>query len=194
MRKRNQATAAVALALAAGLAGCGNQVDQTGPSKPEPKVELQTLSADEVFALVKKKQGKVVVMDCWSTYCGPCMKEFHGLVDLHKKYGDKVACISVSLDFSGIGEPEDSREAVLAFLKEKKATFDNVLSTTPDQEFYQAIQQHFHLAEAPPGVPVILVLDKEGKLASRWDTNVGGEGEFSYAKSVEPVVEKLLRP
>jgi thiol-disulfide isomerase/thioredoxin len=181
------------------VAGCGTsagenkegQIDKTA----EKKVELKTLNADQLFAQVKSQTGKVVVVDCWSTWCEPCKKEFPGLLKLQEKYGNQVACISVCLDFSGVGKPEETVDDVMKFLKEQNATIMNVLSSTPDEEFFQAVKKEFKLDDAPAGVPIILILDKDGKLARRWDTtNLGGEGSFSYAKSVDPVVEKLVKP
>jgi thiol-disulfide isomerase/thioredoxin len=191
------------------VAGCGTTardgVDgKEGPKAKaaekkvtEKKVELKTMSADHLFAYAKNQSGKVVVVDCWTTYCDPCMKEFPGLLRLQEKYGDKVVCISVSLNFSGADgtKPEDDKEAVMEFLTKQNATIMNVLSSTPDETFFQAVKNEFKLDEAPAGVPIILVLDQDGKLARRWDTtNLGGEGEFSYAKNVDPVVEKLVKP
>jgi thiol-disulfide isomerase/thioredoxin len=159
------------------------------------KVELKTLAADEVFTTIKQKTGQVVVVDCWSTYCDPCKKEFPGLLKLQEKHGDKVFCMSVCLDFAGgAAKPEDGREEALKFLEEQKASILNVLSSTADEQFFKAVQREFKLPDAPAGVPVILVFDRDGKLAKRWDTtNIAEEKEFSYAKSVEPVVEKLVK-
>src|SRR5436309_15246765 len=178
------------------LAGCGTQAGETktealpgGPErKTTEKVELKTLSAEEVFGLIKQQTGKVVVVDCWSTYCEPCMKEFPGLLKLQERFGDRVACISVSLNFSGgTAKVEDERADVLKFLREQKSTIDNVLSSTADEDFFKAVKGTFKLADAPSRVPLVLVFDKEGTPAKHWTSN------FTYAKNVEPEVEKLLK-
>jgi thiol-disulfide isomerase/thioredoxin len=176
------------------VAGCGTQAGETktetSPGAPdrkaEKKVELKTLSAEETFALIKKKAGKVVIVDCWSTYCEPCMKEFPGLLKLQEKYGDRVACISVSLNFNS-GKVEDERPAVLEFLEKQKATIDNVLSSTADEDFFKALKAAYKLTEVSSTVPLVLLLDKEGKVAGHWSS------KFTYAKNVEPEVEKLLK-
>ena len=63
----------------------------------QSKVTVKILDYEGIMDLVKQHKGKVVVMDAWSTFCEPCIKEFPGLVKLHKQYGpDKVACISLS--------------------------------------------------------------------------------------------------
>ncbi len=178
------------------LAGCGTHGgERPSEDKATKKVELKTLTAQQVFAQVKKQAGKVVVVDCWSTYCEPCKKEFPGLLKLQEKYGDKMAAISVCLNFAGVGKPEDDRDEAMKFLEEQKATIENVLSATPDEEFFQAVKKEFELPAAPAGVPIILIFDKAGKLVKRWDTTtLSGEGLFSYEKSVDPIIQKLVKP
>src|SRR5579885_2331113 len=55
------------------------------PAASDVAVEIKDF--DGIQSLIASKRGKVVVMDCWSTWCDPCVKEFPGLVALHKKYG-----------------------------------------------------------------------------------------------------------
>ena len=191
MRHRRSWISLLGLAI---LAGCGSQAGETKTEAigapvgkaAEKKVALKTLSADEVLALIEKKAGKVVVVDCWSTYCEPCMEEFPGLLKLQEKYGDRVACISVSLNFSG-GKVEDERPAVMEFLEKQKSTIDNVLSSTADDDFFKTLKAAYKLTEVPSTVPLVLLFDKEGKVAGHWSS------KFTYAKNVEPEVEKLLK-
>jgi thiol-disulfide isomerase/thioredoxin len=43
-------------------------------------------------------KGKVVIVDFWATWCAPCRKGIPDLIDLQKKYKDKLAVIGISLD------------------------------------------------------------------------------------------------
>ena len=106
------------------------------------------------------------------------MQEFPKLVELHKKYGpDKVACISLSFDYEGIGKPEDVQDDVLEFLKKQNATFDNVLCSEESDELYKKLK----LAS----IPAVYIFDREGKPAKRFT------GEEAYAELPE-LVEKLV--
>lgn len=90
-------TAVRALLCSAVLLSCGLTVSAVaGDEKPAPQpstaaaVELQPGTWKDITALVAKHQGKIVVVDVWSTSCAPCMQEFPGLVRLHKSYPEQV--------------------------------------------------------------------------------------------------------
>jgi len=141
-------------------------------------VHLSILSFDEIQKLIAGKRGKVVVMDAWSTSCPPCMKDFHNLVELHKQYGpDELACISLSFDYEGIGQPADVRAGVLKFLKSEGATFDNVMSNEESDALYRKFKLN--------SVPAIFVYDRSGKLRKRF------EDAGSY-EQVRPLVAELV--
>jgi len=143
------------------------------------EVKLVVKNVEEIQALVASKKGKVVVLDAWSTSCPPCMTAFPGLVALHKKYGpEKLACISLCADYTGLGKPEESMELPLEFLKEQKATFDNILSAEPDETLYKKMQFG--------SVPCIFVYDADGKLVKKFAV------ETTYDK-VEEVVKPLIK-
>jgi len=144
------------------------------------QVELQVLGWDGLKDLIASKRGKVVVMDCWSTSCRPCVEEFPKLVAMHNKYSrDDLACISLSFDNEGLDPIEEVRPPVLNFLSRQQAKFDNVLSTLDSDALYKKLQI--------PAVPAALVYDRDGKLAKKFTG-----AKVDYAE-VEQVVQKLLR-
>ncbi len=197
------------------LAGCGNdaetptdssqppqtaspasgddQLSAPGSSVPDQptadqQVTVQLASWSEVEKMATSHPGKVVVVDLWSTWCPPCVKEFPNLVALHEKYPDQVACISVNLNYTGGPDesPESHQETVLKFLEQQNATFANVICNEADEQVYTKID----LA----GVPAIYVYDKQGQLHKRFDNDsaeYGDEG-FTYQQHVIPLVEQLM--
>ncbi len=149
-------------------------------------VSLKIVDYDGILQLIDRQRGKVVVMDAWSTSCPPCMKEFHNLVELHKKYGpEKVACISLSFDYEGLGTPEEQQDRVLKFLRKQGATFDNLLSNEESDVLYRK----FKLA----AVPAVFVYDRAGQLRKRFDNeqSKGPETAFSYEEVGQLVAELL---
>lgn len=147
------------------------------------QVTLHTLDDQGVRALVESKQGKVVVMDVWSTSCPPCVAEFPSLVKLSRKYPERLACISLSLDYEGVGQPDDPevKEPVLEFLRQQQATFDNVLSSVESEEMLKRL--------GVPAPPAVFVYDEQGELRKTFDDS-DGEG-FTY-EQVEAFVRELL--
>ncbi len=152
---------------------------------PNGLVSLNVLDYSGLQRLIAAKRGKVVVVDVWSTSCPPCVKSFPDLVALHQKIGpDKLACISVSLDYEGLGTPDRVAPAVLDFLKKQQATFDNVLAS--EESF--AMLSKLGLS-APPGV---FVYDQSGKLREKF-TEAGGGDKPPIYQRVGELVEQLLK-
>jgi len=61
------------------------QESVTTTAQPAPAWKLKDLDGHEVTAAQFK--GKVVVLDFWATWCGPCIGEIPSYVELQKKYG-----------------------------------------------------------------------------------------------------------
>jgi thiol-disulfide isomerase/thioredoxin len=47
---------------------------------------------------LKQYRGKIVVLNFWATWCVPCREEMPLLIDLQKRYGDRVQVIAASAD------------------------------------------------------------------------------------------------
>jgi thiol-disulfide isomerase/thioredoxin len=153
--------------------------DPAAPSgKAEPAISLQAVKYPELQQAIQAQRGRVVVLDVWATWCGPCKKEFPHLVELHQRYGkDGIVCMSVSLD-----EPKQ-KEAVLAFLKSQKAAFPNYLLDEGEAGWDKLDLK---------GIPVVMVYDRTGKQARKF-TNDDPDHQFTYA-DVEKFVQDLIRP
>jgi thiol-disulfide isomerase/thioredoxin len=137
------------------FAGC----DSPAPSPRAVEVPLTIGSTDEFNALLKKNEGKVVLVDFWSTSCVPCIQAFPHTVELDHKYRERgLATIAVSLD-----DPE-SAPVVKNFLQAQGSiTFDNLLSR---DGMSSKSMEAFDLNAA---VPHYRLYDRTGKLAYSWD-------------------------
>ena len=180
------------LSLSAIAGGCEDRATSDippgagGEKQPTTAVAVQVLSWDETQALVAQHKGKVVVIDVWSTWCEPCVREFPNLVKLAETFGDRATCISFNVDYDGsaANPPESYREPVLKFLTAQHANFQNVISSDPNEDFFNRIKLG--------GPPAVFVYDRAGKLVRRFDNSVPKQPEFTYEKDVVPLLEGLL--
>ncbi|HEV3136316.1 MAG TPA: TlpA disulfide reductase family protein, partial [Pirellulales bacterium] len=156
------------------------------PVQSPGDVQLSIVSFEDIHDRIAQNRGRVVVMDAWSTSCPPCMKEFHNLVELHKKYGpERVACISLSFDYEGLGKPEEQQDRVLQFLRQQGATFENLMSNEESDVLYRK----FKLA----AVPAVFVYDRAGQLRKRFDNEQAkSKAEAFTYEQVKQLVAKLL--
>ncbi len=139
------------------------------------------------MAEVKKHEGKVVVLDYWSTSCPPCVKEFPGLVALADKHGDSVVCLSLAIEYDGFGKPEECLPPVQAFLE--KAGAQRVVNFVASEEA-DAIYEKLDLAS----VPAVAVWKPDGSLAMRYDDDMAARTlgrPFTYA-DIDVTVRSIL--
>ena len=67
---------------------------------------------------IQRLKGRVVVIDFWATWCGPCVAEMPRLKELYKKYHDRgVEFIGVNLDRP---DPEGGLDELKKFVEEKE--------------------------------------------------------------------------
>src|SRR5204863_9720194 len=67
-----------------------------------PDFELQDLSGKTVR--LSDYKGKVVVLNFWATWCGPCRAEIPDLITLQSRYGPKgMVVLGLSMDAEGAG-------------------------------------------------------------------------------------------
>jgi len=127
-----------------------------------PNPPLAAVAHAGLMAAVARHKGKVVVLDCWSTSCPPCVKEFPRLVALQERYRDQVVCMSVSLDFEGLDPVDMLVPTVLRFLQEVKAGgVVNLIATEEADTMYKKLQLD--------SVPAVYVWKADGTLARRFD-------------------------
>ena len=121
-------------------------------------VELVTIDAKGVGALVKNDSGKLRLINVWATWCGPCVAELPELVTMNRMYrGRPFEFVTISID-----EPEKKGEA-LELLKKKHVAATNYLFNSDDKDaLANALDKQW---EGP--VPYTLLVAPGGKIIYR---------------------------
>jgi thiol-disulfide isomerase/thioredoxin len=100
-----------------------NPITSSGPTTTSPVVlptvpenvlnaDLKSVSGDPIR--LANYSGKVLVVNLWATWCGPCRNEIPELVRLHKEYREKgVEMVGLSTE-----NPEASEESVKKFVQD----------------------------------------------------------------------------
>ncbi|QDU09928.1 TlpA family protein disulfide reductase [Gimesia aquarii] len=155
----------------------------------EDGITAEIASWGQLQEFIAKQKGKIVVVDLWSTWCEPCLREFPHLVELQKKYPEKIVCVSFNMNYDGSknSPPESNREELMEFFTEQKADIVNIISSTPDEELYESI----NLA----AIPAAYVYSPDGKLKKRFDneTLAYGQEGFTYNKHIVPLIDEMLQ-
>ena len=83
------------------LSGCNNSAPPKKPPQPaSPEVSITTASWEQIQKnIAEKHRGKIVVVDVWSVWCEPCMKELPELASLQAKHPDDLACLTLTIKF-----------------------------------------------------------------------------------------------
>lgn len=152
-------------ALASGLPEVGQEA---------PDFEIELLNG-ETFRL-SEQRGKVVLINIWASWCGPCVAEMPDIDQLAKDYADRLVVIGVNC-----GEDE---QTVADFVSENGYTYN----FAADPEYY--ISGSLYPSR---GIPYTIVVDAEGMI-TQLHTG-GGAGMYEVLEGyVLEAMASYVRP
>jgi thiol-disulfide isomerase/thioredoxin len=132
----------------------------------KPEIKFKAVDGNEVD--LSKMKGKVVLIDFWATWCGPCMMELPNVLNVYKKYHDK------GFEIIGISFDKDI-ESLRRVTKERGMTW-------PQYFDGRVWDNRFGVYYGINAIPAMWLVDKDGKVV---DTG-------AYGPDLGDKVEKLL--
>jgi cytochrome c biogenesis protein CcmG/thiol:disulfide interchange protein DsbE len=152
-------TALIIVLLVVGLmnSGASTTIDdalESGARPPAPDLTLPVLVSGAGLppagqdASLSDLKGKVVLLNLWASWCGPCKEEAPVLEDIWQRYGDRGVTV-LGIDIQDLSS--DAR----AFIKEYGLTYPSLRDGTDDSKS----------ALEATGVPETFLIDRKGRIA-----------------------------
>ncbi len=171
------------LLLLFGAGMMGNQWLQTMPEANAAQARAASSNPQRPpFALpdmtgvsrhIKTWDGKVLVINFWATWCGPCLREIPAFIELQKKYAAK------GVQFVGVAF--DDLEAIEGFIATSKIKFNYPILVGEDEAMTIAAIYGNTIG----ALPYTVIIDRTGKIIH------GQIGEMSR-RAAEDVIKPLL--
>ena len=157
--------------------GCGDSgkgeveaaVKSEKERRPAPPFSLKDGEGKDVS--LGDYRGKVVLLNFWATWCGPCKIEIPWFVEFQQKYKDRgFAVLGVSMD-------EEGWEVIKPYLEKNPINYRILLGTDMVAEQYGGVDS----------LPTTFLIDTEGRIAS---THVGLVSKSEYEKGIQELLDK----
>ncbi|XZG69572.1 TlpA family protein disulfide reductase [Chitinibacteraceae bacterium HSL-7] len=139
---------------------------------PAPLFSQTFMSLDGKPVRLSLKHGKVMVVNFWGSWCGPCRDELPAFARLQSRYHEQVRFAGVALD---------DVASVRAFLKQVPINYGTVIA---DENGMAAMQREGNLAGA---VPFTVLYNAQGQ---RLETHLGALDE----DELDQLIQKALHP
>jgi thiol-disulfide isomerase/thioredoxin len=120
------------------------------------EIKVETIKKEGLDKLIKDRNGKVLFLNFWATWCVPCREEFPDIVKLSEEYQNKnLDVVAISVDY-----PDEVESKIIPFLKKMNAKFTvYVNGFEKDDELIDTMGNGWWGA-----VPATFIIDKNGKV------------------------------
>jgi peroxiredoxin len=137
-----------------------------------PELSGKTIDGEQLD--VADYKGDIVVLNVWGSWCGPCRLEAKNFVKVSEDLKDQ------GVQFVGINTRDTSTKPAVAFEKEYGVTYPSLYDPTGK------LMLRFEKGTLnPQAIPSTIVIDREGKIASR---SLKPLSEESLRKMIKPIL------
>ncbi len=138
---------------------------------PEPP-QLLPLTGSTLRSILAAQPGPLVLLNVWSSWCAPCVKEMPDLMALHQRFTPRVQLVLVTID--------RDQAAALQVLKERGVSIQSYIQRGDTQAFIESVHPKWSGT-----LPVTVIFDRQGQRLGYW------RGPIKPAQ-VTAQLEKLL--
>ena len=153
--------------------------DANFPPVPSGLYQATIKDLDGKTYTLEDKKGKVVLVNLWAIWCGPCIAEMPHLREMQEKYRDKgfeVLGLNTSDDNGGT----ESVENIRAFIEEKKLNYPIGYA---DEKFFSEMIKLTRM----PAIPQSVLINRDGKM-----TGIFKGGGQRVINEMKQSVEKAM--
>jgi cytochrome c biogenesis protein CcmG/thiol:disulfide interchange protein DsbE len=140
-----------------------------GTRKPAPNFTLKDASGANVE--LSSYRGKVVLLNFWATWCGPCELEIPWFEQFEQQYKSK------GFEVVGVSMDDDGWPAVKPFIAAKKINYRILLGNDSVTQLYGGVD----------ALPTTFIIDRDGRIAK---VHVGLAGKDEYANEIQNLLER----
>jgi peroxiredoxin len=116
--------------------------------KAAPEFSLKDANGKTV--LLSEYRGKVVLLNFWATWCGPCKVEIPWFIEFERRHKDQgFAVVGISMD-------EDGWPAVRPFIAEAGINYRILMGDDSVSQLYGGVES----------LPTTFILDRDGRIAA----------------------------
>ena len=162
-------TYGAAAALIVGLVGYAMRSHSTstsGRSQPAPQFVLANLEGKQVG--LKDFANKVIVVDFWATWCGPCREEIPQLNKLYENYRGK------GFEIVGISMDTDDPDSIKRFARDLRMEYTVVIGNDNVAQDFGGVM----------GLPTKFIIDRKGNIVKKFT---------GYHPSIMQEIEETIR-
>ena len=168
------AIAATLVLAACWFTGCSSDTVKAASVKPDKDrkeaPEFALKDSDGKLVHLSDYRGKVVLLDFWATWCGPCKVEIPWFMDMQRKNKDR------GFEVLGVSMDDEGWEVVRPFLADLQVNYRVVIGNDTLAQLYGGVD----------ALPTTFLIDRAGKIAAVH------EG-LASKKDFEDGIEELLQ-
>ena len=136
---------------------------------PDPAPDFQVKDLDGKNLSLEAQKGKVILLNFWASWCGPCRAEIPGLIELQNRYKDRLQIIGMVVD-------DDDETEIRNLVKSESINYPVALTTLQVRMAYGGVA----------ALPTVFIINPEGRVVQK---HVGLYNPVLYETEVRALLD-----